>query len=80
VQISPRNSSITSIPGIGSIVAASMIKITDDFNKLDTSDKFSCYAGVVPFEHHSGSSILCRSKVSDIANKKIKTLLHMAAM
>jgi transposase len=71
---------ITSIPGIGSVVATNIIAITDEFKKFDTPNKFSCYAGVVPFEHQSGSSIRGKSKVSHMANKKMKTLLHMAAL
>jgi hypothetical protein len=43
-------------------VAANLITITDEFKKFDTPDKYSCYAGVVPFEHKSGSSILGKLK------------------
>jgi transposase len=71
---------MTSIPGIGSIVAINMIVVTDEFKKFDDPNKFSCYAGVVPFDHRSGSSIRGKSKVSHMANKKIKTLLHLAAL
>jgi transposase len=71
---------MTSIPGIGSIVAINMIVVTDEFKKFDDPNKFSCYAGVVPFDHRSGSSIRGKSKVSHLANKKIKTLLHLAAL
>lgn len=71
---------MTSIPGVGSIVAVNIIAITEEFKKFDDPHKFSCYAGVVPFDHRSGSSIRGRSKVSHLANKKIKTLLHLAAL
>ena len=71
---------ITSVPGVGPIVAVNIIVATDEFKKFDDPKKFSCYAGVVPFEHRSGSSIRGKSKVSHLANKKIKTLLHMAAL
>ena len=71
---------MTSIPGIGAIVAVNMIVATDEFKKFDDPNKFACYAGVVPFEYRSGTSIRGKSKVSHMANKKIKTLLHMAAL
>lgn len=69
-----------SIPGVGAIVAVNMIVATDEFKKFDDPNKFACYAGVVPFEHRSGSSIRGKSKISHLANKKIKTLLHLAAL
>jgi transposase len=71
---------MTSIPGVGTIVAVNIIVATDEFKKFNDANKFSCYAGVVPFDHRSGSSIRGKSKVSHLANKKIKTLLHLAAM
>jgi len=71
---------MTSVTGIGSVVAMNMLVVTDEFKKFDAPNKFSCYAGIVPFEHRSGSSIRGKSKVSHLANKKIKTLLHMAAL
>ena len=71
---------LTSITGVGSIVAVNMIVVTDEFKRFDDPNKFSCYSGVVPFEHRSGSSIRGKSKVSNLANKKIKTLLHLAAL
>jgi transposase len=71
---------ITSIPGIGSVVATNTIVATDEFKRFNDPNKFSCYAGVAPFEHSSGSSIRGRSRVSHLANKHLKKLYHMAAM
>ena len=42
--------------------------------------KLACYCGVAPFKHQSGSSIKGKTKVSHIANKKMKSLLNMAAL
>ena len=69
-----------SITGVGPVVAINMIVLTDEFKKFEGPKQFSCYSGVAPFEHSSGSSIRGRSRVSHLANKKIKTLLHLAAM
>ena len=71
---------ITSVTGVGPIVAINVIVATDEFKKITNPSSFSCYSGVAPFEHRSGTSIRGRSKVSHLANKKIKTLLHLAAM
>jgi hypothetical protein len=35
---------------------------------------------VVPFEHTSGTSVRGRNRVSHIANKSMKSLLHLAAL
>jgi len=40
----------------------------------------ACYAGVAPFEHRSGTSVRSRTRVSHLANKPLKSLLHMAAL
>ncbi|NSW44629.1 MAG: IS110 family transposase, partial [Bacteroidales bacterium] len=41
--------------------------------------KFNCYVGIAPFEKKSGTSINGKSKVSNLANKKLKTLLYNGA-
>jgi len=71
---------MTSVTGVGPVVAMNMLVVTEEFKKFDEPNKFSCYSGIVPFEHTSGSSIRGRARVSHLANKKMKTLLHLAAM
>jgi transposase len=39
-----------------------------------------CYCGVAPFKHESDSSIRGKTRVSHLANKKLKTLLNLAAI
>jgi transposase len=70
---------LTSIPGIGPITAQALIVSTNEFKKIKCPKKFSCYIGVAPFDHTSGSSIRGKSRVSHFANKKLKSLLHMGA-
>lgn len=70
---------ITSIKGIGLIVAVNLIVVTQCFTTFENSRKLACYCGVAPFEKQSGSSLKSRSRVSHYANKKLKTLLNLAA-
>jgi transposase len=56
-----------------------MIAYTENLQKFSNSRQFSCYAGVAPFEHSSGTSIRGKSRVSHYANKKAKRLLNLAA-
>lgn len=71
---------LTSIPGIGKMIACALIITTNEFTLINCSKKYACYAGVVPFEHSSGSSVRGKNRVSHFANKNIKRLLHMAAL
>jgi transposase len=70
---------LRSIKGVGMIIAAYMIAITENFKKFSGARKFNCYAGLAPFQHESGTSIKARSRISHLANKEIKTLLNLGA-
>jgi len=71
---------ITSVPRIGKITAIQMILFTNEFNSITCPRKFASYCGVAPFPFNSGTSIKGRTKISSIANKEIKKLLHLAAI
>jgi transposase len=70
---------LQSIPGIGFVVASYMICYTDNFNKFKDARKFACYCGIAPFEHSSGTSVRGKTRVSLLSNRKIKSLLDLAA-
>jgi transposase len=70
---------LNSIKGIGFVNAAHLILITANFTRFSDPRKFACYAGVAPFEHSSGSSIRGKTRVSNLANRKIKSLITQAA-
>lgn len=71
---------ITSVDGVGKITAWGVIISTNEFKDFQCSRKFACYSGVVPFDHSSGISIYSRPRVSHMANKRMKELLHMSAL
>lgn len=71
---------VTSVKGIGFATAVHFIVSTENFTRFADARKMMCYCGVAPFKHESGSSIRGRTKVSHLANKKLKSLLTMAAM
>lgn len=70
----------TSVKGVGTITAIQIIVKTNEFKSISEAKKFACYAGVAPFEHSSGSSVRGRSRVSNMADKSMKSTLHMAAL
>ena len=71
---------VTSVEGIGMVTATCIIITTNEFKDITEAKKFACYSGVAPFEHSSGTSIRGKTRVSRMANKTVKTLLHMAAL
>lgn len=70
---------LTSIPGIGRQNALAFIVYTHNFKNFSNAKHLACYAGVAPFPNESGT-IVKRARVSKLANLKLKSLLHMAAM
>jgi transposase len=71
---------VTSVVGIGFVTAINLIIYTQGFNVMCDSRKLACYCGVAPFPYQSGISIKGKTKVSHMANKKLKTYLHLAAL
>jgi transposase len=71
---------ITSVHGVGFVTATYILITTNEFININNPKKYACYSGVVPFEHSSGSSVRGKTRVSQMANKNIKTLLHLAAL
>ena len=71
---------VTSIKGVGLIVASYLIVYTYNFTRFDNWRKFACYSGTAPFEYQSGTSIHGKTQVSQIANQQMKKMLHLAAI
>ena len=71
---------LKSIPGIGEVTSVYLLMATNGFTTFTNGRKFACYSGVAPFEHSSGTSIKGKTRVSHLADKKMKTLLHMVSL
>lgn len=69
-----------SVTGIGFATAVHLLIATGNFTRFSDVRKLICYCGVAPFEHSSGTSIRGKVRVSHLANKKLKSLLTMAAI
>lgn len=79
-SLSKKSKQIMSIDGVGLITAVNVIITTNEFKEIKEAKKFACYAGIAPFEHSSGSSVRGKERVSHLANKRMKHILHMAAL
>lgn len=73
------NRLVTSVGGIGKVTATEMLITTNEFKDIKEAKKFACYCGVAPFTKESGM-FKGKASVSHMANKKMKTLLHLAAL
>ncbi|CAN5913498.1 IS110 family transposase [soil metagenome] len=70
---------ITSVKGVGKVTAAQLLVTPNEFKDISDPKKYACYAGVAPYSHESGL-FKGKARVSHLANKKVKTLLHLAAL
>lgn len=70
---------LTSIIGVGKVVATATIIKTKNFTSFKNGRKFSCYCGSAPFDHSSGKSIRKKTRISHLADKGMKTLLTQSA-
>ena len=70
---------VTSVIGVGPIIAFYLIACTDNFTSFDNPRSFACFAGIAPFEVSSGIR-KGNARVHPYANKQLKSLLNMGAM
>jgi transposase len=70
---------VTSVVGIGKVIAIQLIVTTNEFKDINNAKSYACYAGLVPYLQESGI-FKGKGRISHMANKKVKTLLHMAAL
>lgn len=62
----------------GSVIANNLIIKTENFKRISTAKKAAAFAGVCPYPISSGKMSL-KAKTSHIADKKLKSLLFLAA-
>lgn len=70
---------VTSVFSIGGVIATQVLISTNEFKDITEAKQFACMGGMAPFTEESGI-FKGKGRVSHMANKKIKTLFHMAAL
>ncbi len=68
------------MPGIGLVTSLYLLVYSHNFDRFKDAKKLASYSGVAPFEYSSGTSIRARTKVHPMANKTLKSALHMCAL
>lgn len=71
---------LLTVPGIGPRIAVYIICCTNNFAGKIKGKQLASYAGLAPFPNESGKSVKGKNKVHKMANKELKSLLHMGAL
>lgn len=79
-RLSELNRIMVSIPRVGEVLSRNMLIYTNEFLNFPTAKHFASYCGVAPFAWLSGSSIIGKPRISPIANREMKSLLHLSAI
>ena len=79
-ELNQQDKLIKTVPGVGKVLSWTMLAKTEGFKAIDEPRKMACYSGVVPFDFQSGTSVRGKNRVSSLADKSVKSILHLAAM
>ena len=71
---------LDSIPGIGEMTAALLLAEVVDVTQYRSARQVAAYAGLVPRERRSGSSVRGRTRLSKIGNSRLRKALYFPAI
>jgi transposase len=71
---------LDSIPGIAQSTAASLLSEITDITQYKSTRQVAAYAGLVPRERQSGTSLRGRTRLSKIGNARLRKALYFPAM
>ncbi len=71
---------LDSIPGVGEATAAALLAEVPDFSQYRSARQVAAFAGLVPRERQSGSSVKGRVRLSKIGNARLRKALYFPAV
>lgn len=71
---------LDSIPGIGEATAAALLAEVPDLKQYKSAREVAAFAGLVPRERQSGSSVRGRVRLSKIGNARLRKALYFPAV
>jgi transposase len=71
---------LKSIPGIGDTTAAALLGEVRDFRAFDSARQLAAYAGLVPEQRDSGTSVHKKPRLAKNGNRNIRKALYMPAL
>ena len=71
---------LCSIPGVGPILAAHFLAEVPDITRFDNAGQLAAFAGLVPTQHNSGTSVKHKGKLAKTGNVHLRTAFYMPAL
>jgi transposase len=71
---------LASIPGVGTNLIIEIITETDCLKKFKNLRAFENYAGVIPSQHESGTSVYKKPSLAKFANRNLRSALYMSSL
>jgi transposase len=71
---------LDSIPGVGEATAAALLAEVPDIKQYRSARQLAAFAGLVPRERQSGSSVRGRVRLSKIGNARLRKALYFPAV
>jgi transposase len=71
---------LDTIPGIGEATAAALLAEVPDIKQYKSARQVAAFAGLVPRERQSGSSVRGRVRLSKIGNARLRKALYFPAV
>ena len=68
------------IPGIGLVTSAWLLVSTLNFSLCATPEQAAAYAGLVPLQRESGTSVRGRAQLGHGGNSRLRTALYLASL
>ncbi len=79
-ELSENYKIVRSVRCVGFVCSLHLMVYTHNFTKFDNAKQIASYCGIAPFEYSSGTSIRGKTRVHNMANKTLKTSIHMCAV
>lgn len=79
-QLKQQSELLDSIPGIAATTAAVILAEVSDVTQYQSARQLAAYAGLVPRERQSGSSVRGRTRLSKIGNARLRKALYFPAI
>jgi transposase len=71
---------LCSIAGVGPILAAHFLAEVPDITRFESASQLAAYAGLVPTQHDSGTSVHKKGKLAKTGNVHLRTAFYMPAL
>lgn len=71
---------LCSISGVGPILAAHFLAEVPDITLFDNAGQLAAFAGLVPTQHDSGTSVKLKGKLAKTGNVHLRTAFYMPAL